>query len=159
MLKSPFTPINAKPKTQTPNSRKRRKGRESVGKLTIREIVERKDGYSRKTFLVQADGTAEGGHGRKKFKTLVEAEAFTDLKSVELTNAQTTLNSIITRLSKSQVQDAESAFNRLGVRYSLAQAGEYFLRHFVPPVNPVCLTDALDNFLEARRHEESDLSR
>ena len=69
--------------------RARRAAREPIGKLTLREITDRKDGYSWTTFLVQGWREADGRHGRKKFKTRDEAEGFIATKNVELANTGT----------------------------------------------------------------------
>ncbi len=138
---------------QKRNRRARRTARERSGKLTIRELTERKDGYSWMTFLVQGWRDEKGRHGRKKFKTREEAEAFVNTKNVELANADTALHNIVTRLSKSQVEEAEAAFTRLSGRYSLGESVDYFLRHFAQSDNPVSLDDARDAFLEARERE------
>ena len=143
---------DANPST-VPSRKRSRKARESTGKLTVREIVEKKDGYSWTTFLVQGWRTPDGRHGRKKFKSRVEAESFIALKSVEQVNSKTVLNSVVTRLSTAQVHEAEGAFSRLGSRYSLGQAVEYFLRHFAQPADPISLEKAIDAFLDDRRHE------
>jgi hypothetical protein len=131
----------------------RRSPREAFGKLSLREITERKDGYSWTTFLVQGWRTPDGQHGRKKFKTRAEAEAFIATKGVELANSDTALHNVVTRLSKAHVEEAEAAFNRLGGRHTLGEAVDYFLRHFAQPDNPVALDSARDAFLDARERE------
>lgn len=133
--------------------RARRAVREPIGKLTLREITDRKDGYSWTTFLVQGWREADGRHGRKKFKTKDEAEGFIATKNVELANTGTNLHNVVTRLSKGHVEEAEAAFTRLAGRYSLGEAVDYFLRHFAQPDNPVSLDAARDAFLETRERE------
>lgn len=139
-----------------PKSRKRRArsaARESIGDLTLREIIESKDGYSWATFLVQGWRDGDGKHGRRKFKTRAEAEAFIATKNVELTNSDTSLHNVVTRLPKARVEEAEAAFSRLADRYSLGDAVDYFLRHYAQPDNPVALAAALHAFLDARERE------
>ena len=127
--------------------------RESFGKLTLREITDRKDGYSWATFLVQGWRDENGRHGRRKFKTREEAEAFIATKGVELANAGTSLHNVVTRLSRRQVEEAEGAFSRLAGRYPLGEAVDYFLSHFAQTENPMPLDDARDAFLDARERE------
>ena len=131
----------------------RRTTREPIGKLTLREITDHKAGYSWTTYLVQGWRDEEGRHGRKKFKTREEAEAFIATKNVELTNADTALHNVVTRLSKAHVEEAEAAFTRLGGRYTLGNAVDYFLRTFAQPETPVALDKARDAFLDARERE------
>lgn len=141
------------PASKTRKRRARASAREAIGKLTLREIAERKDGYSWTTFLVQGWRDGEGRHGRKKFKTREEAEAFIATKNVELANADTSLHNVVTRLSKAHVEEAEAAFSRLAGRYPLGDAVDYFLRHFAQPDNPVPLDEAMRAFLDARERE------
>ena len=143
---------NTLPRKTTPR-RARRAAREPIGSLTLREIVESKDGYSWTTFLVQGWREADGRHGRKRFKTREEAEAFIATKNVELANTDTTLHNVVTRLSKAHVEEAEAAFTRLGARYTLGEAVDYFLRTFAQPENPIALDAARDAFLDARERE------
>lgn len=143
---------NTLPRKTTPR-RARRAARESLGNLTLREVTESKAGYSWATFLVQGWREADGRHGRKRFKTREEAEAFISTKNVELANTDTTLHNVVTRLSKAQVEEAEAAFNRLAGRYPLGEAVDYFLRHYAQPENPMPLDSARDAFLAARESE------
>jgi hypothetical protein len=138
------------PAFKAANRRGRKPVREAIGRLTLRPLAERKDGYAWTTYLVQGFRDAAGRHARKKFKTRAEAEAFMAIKNVELANAGTALHNVVTRLSKAQVEEAEAAFSRLAGRYALGDAVDYFLRHFAQPDNPVPLDDALHAFLEAR---------
>lgn len=142
------------PKTGTRRPRHaKRSRRETFGKLSLREITESKDGYSWQTYLVQGWRDAEGRHARKKFKTRGEAEAFIATKGVELTNTDTNLNTIVTRLTKAQVEEAEGAFTRLAGRHTLGEAVDYLLRTFAQPDTPVSLDAARDAFLNARERE------
>ena len=102
--------------------RAKRSLRENFGKLSLRETSDRNDGYAWTTYLVQGWREADGRHGRKKFKTHAEAEAFIATKGVELANADTTLHNVVTRLGKHQVEEAEAAFTSLGGRYTLREA-------------------------------------
>lgn len=148
--------VEMKPESPTRkarSSRKRRPASERIGKLRIRESLRREGGYSWTEFIVQGWRDESGRHARKKFKTRADAEAFVATKNVELTNADTALNNVVTRLSKAQVEEAEAAFTRLASRHSLGEAVDYFLRHFAQPDSPVPLDVARDAFLEARGRE------
>ena len=125
----------------------------TFGKLSLREILEASDGYSWTSYLVQGFKTEDGRHGRKKFSDRDDALAWIATKNVELQNADTALHNHVTRLTKAQVQDAEGAFHRLAGRYTLADAVDYFLRHFAQPDTPTPMDRALDQFLEARERE------
>ena len=140
------------PKTGS-RRRAKRSPRETFGKLSLREITESKAGYSWKTYLVQGWREDDGRHGRKRFKTREEAEAFISTKGVELANADTSLHSVVTRLSKAQVEEAEGAFTRLAGRYTLGDAVDYFLRTFAQPDTPVPLDNARDAVLDARERD------
>ncbi|WP_461784389.1 hypothetical protein [Prosthecobacter sp.] len=125
--------------TKQPRAKKqaRREGAKKGGKLTIREITETADGYSWTTYLVQGF-REEGKWKRRKFRDRGDAEAFVALKSVEMMNHGTSLREVVTVLSREQVKEAESAFNRLAElertgdtsrRHSLGAAVEFYLKH------------------------------
>lgn len=146
--------------TPTPKQTRARRGRKSkrspreiFGKLSVREIAQTKDGYTWTSYLVQGFRDAEGRHARRKFKTHGEAVAFIGTKGVELVNADTTLHTVVTRLTKAQVEEAEGAFSRLAGRHSLGEAVDYFLRDFAQPDDPKPLDRARDAFLDARERE------
>ena len=124
-MKAPSIPRQTTPRR---SRRAKRSPREAFGKLSLREITDSKDGYTWTTYLVQGWREADGRHGRKKFKTRAEAEAFIATKGVEVVNADTSLHNVVTRLSKAHVEEAEAAFTRLGGRYTLGEAVDYFLR-------------------------------
>ena len=149
-MKAPSIPRQTTPRR---SRRAKRSPREAFGKLSLREITDSKDGYTWTTYLVQGWREADGRHGRKKFKTRAEAEAFIATKGVEVVNADTSLHNVVTRLSKAHVEEAEAAFTRLGGRYTLGEAVDYFLRTFAQPENAVSLDAARDAFLDARERE------
>lgn len=129
-----------KAKTKRPRATKtaRRTGAKKGGKLTIREITETADGYSWTTYMVQGFRDEAGKWKRRKFRDRSDAEAFVALKSVEMLNQDTRLREVVTTLSREQVKEAESAFNRLAElerdgdtsrRHSLGAAVEFYLKH------------------------------
>lgn len=126
--------------TKRPRAAKqaRREGAKKGGKLTIREITETADGYSWTTYLVQGFRGEDGKWKRRKFRDRGDAEAFVALKSVEMMNHGTSLREVVTVLTREQVKEAESAFNRLAEleregessrRHSLGAAVEFYLKH------------------------------
>lgn len=155
----------SKPPTRRRTRRPKTSAKTTFGKLSVREILETKDGYSWTAYMVQGFKTPDGRHGRKKFSDRDEALAWIATKNVELQNADTALCNVVTRLSKAQVEEAEGAFNRLAGRYTLGEAVDYFLRHFAQPDHTVRLDHALsgvkgskertaiEGFLEARERE------
>ena len=143
----------------TKTKRKRRTGRAtaaprtSFGKLSLREISETSDGYKWTSYLVQGFRDEAGRHGRKKFKTRDDALAWIATKGVELVNTDTALHNVVTRLSKTQVEEAESAFTRLAGRHALGEAVDFFMRNYAQPDTPTPLDRALEAFLENRERE------
>jgi hypothetical protein len=129
-------------KTKTKHTRatkhERRTGAKKGGKLTIREITETADGYSWTTYMVQGFRDEAGKWKRRKFRDRGDAEAFVALKSVEMMNHGTSLREVVTTLSREQVKEAESAFNRLAElerdadttrKHTLGAAVEFYLKH------------------------------
>ena len=120
--------------------------------LTLREITETKNGFQWNTCMVQ--GWREGDTWkRKRFKDRDDALAFIYQKQVELANASGAKHLVNTRLDENQVNEAEDAFHRLGSRYSLREAVEYFIRHFCEPDFKITMKDARVKFIEGKERE------
>lgn len=124
---------------------------QKANKVSLREIEETADGYSYKTFL--ARWKEDGRDRKKRFKDQMEAEAFILTKQVELGNKDAVLHSAVTRLSPGQVHEAEAAFQRLGDRYTLTEAVEFFLSNFTRPDFTLPIVDAVKAFLEGKERE------
>ena len=62
------------------------------------QVTESKSGYAWTTYMVQGWREADGRHGRKRFKSREEAEAFIATKNVELANSDTALHTGLRRL-------------------------------------------------------------
>ncbi len=123
----------------------------SRARVSLREIEESADGYTYKTFLVR---WRENGKDRKKrFKNQAEAEGFVLTKEVELGNESVSLHNTVTRLSPDQVREAESAFQRLGDRYTISEAVEFFLSNFTRPDFTIPIAKAVRAFLEAKEKD------
>ncbi len=120
--------------------------------LTLRPITEHKDGFQWTTYLVQGwrEGTA---WKRRKFKDRADAVAFMNLKAVELENDSGEKHRVVTRLTREQVEEAESLMTRLGNRYTLKEAVDYFLKHFCEPDHKITMKDALVKFIEGKERE------
>ncbi len=120
--------------------------------LTLREITESKDGFTWSTWLVQ--GWKEGdAWKRRKFKDRSDAEAFIYRKQVELANDSGASHRVVTRLNEDQVKEAEDAIHRLGDRYSLREAVDYFIRHFCEPDFVITIGDAKKQFKDGKERE------
>jgi site-specific recombinase XerC len=123
----------------------------SRSKVSLREVEEKADGYSYSTFLVR---WRENGKDRKKrFKKKAEAEGFVLTKQVELGNETVNLHNAVTRLTPDQVREAESAIQRLGDRYTLAETVEFFLSNFTRPDFTISIAKAVREFLEAKEKD------
>jgi hypothetical protein len=117
--------------------------------ITLSEVEESKDGYTWKTYLVQ--GWQEAGKWkRRKFKNLRDADAFVDQLQVTLKNAGGAKHLIQTRMTEEQAKEAEDAFHRLGDRYAMREAIDYFLAHFCNPDFKITIKDAKVKFLGAK---------
>jgi len=68
----------------------------------------------------------DGRRIRRKFSDRQKALDWKNLKEIELTNRGRKLHSIITDLSDEQIKEAQACFLRLGDRYTLTQAIDYF---------------------------------
>jgi site-specific recombinase XerD len=120
--------------------------------LSIREINESKDGFQWSTFLVQ--GWREGdAWKRRKFKDKDAALSFIYKKQVELANDYGASHRVVTRLNDDQVKEAEDAIHRLGSRYTLREAVDYFIRHFCEPDFKITMKDARTKFIEGKERE------
>lgn len=116
----------------------------SPGKLTIREVFYQKNGTTYTSWQVQG-WKEDGKWQRKQFKERKKADRFVAKKNVELLNA-VKLHDVTTKLTHAQVEEAEAAVNRLGERYSLGDAVEYFLTHFAEPEDPTTFQEAIRQF-------------
>ena len=120
-------------------------------RVSLREIEESADGYTYKTFLVR---WRENGKDRKKrYKDQAEAEGFVLTKQVALGNKDAVLHNAVTRLSPGQVHEAEAAIQRLGDRYTLTEAVEFFLANFTRPDFTISIAEAVRAFLEGKEKD------
>jgi hypothetical protein len=70
------------------------------------------------------------GHGiRRRFKKEIDARDFRRRKENELRNIVNRTHTVETSLSGEQMEEAENAFRRLGNRYTLTGAIDFYLKH------------------------------
>src|SRR5690606_9189477 len=79
--------------------------------------------------------------------------SFIYLKQVELANDSGASHRVVTRLDAEQVKEAEDAIHRLGSRYTLREAVDYFIRHFCEPDFKITMKDARMKFIEGKERE------
>ena len=103
------------------------------------------DGYEWTTHRVE--GRDENGQRiRKCFKDRRQADAFITAMRTKLLNAQTAVTTAVTRLTPDQLKQAESAFARLGSRYTLDEVVGYFVANYAAPDESVTLDKAIEAF-------------
>jgi len=88
----------------------------------------------------------DGRRIRRKFSDRQKALDWKNLKEIELTNRGRKLHSIITDLSDEQIKEAQACFLRLGDRYTLTQAIDYFFGHYQKPDFKISLSEATVKF-------------
>lgn len=137
------------PMPNPPRKPQLRRVRTAADKLQIRVVEAVERGHRVRFYRVEGY-LPDGTRLRKRFKTLGEAEGALSVHRVKATNSKTALNSITTPLSLDEVRDAEAALTRLKGRHSLAEAVDYFLRHYAAPDEAKPLPDAQADFLDAR---------
>lgn len=120
--------------------------------ITIRDNSEFKKGVHYHSFLVQG-WKEEGKWQRKQFKTRGEAERFVALKRVEMENKGRAQQMVLSPLTETQHQEAQTAFELLGKDYSLTEAVSYFLRNHRPPDFEIRLSEALDLYLDDKERD------
>jgi hypothetical protein len=89
----------------------------------------RKGGHKQTGWLVDwRDET--GKRRRKKFHDPKEAKSFQSQKQAEVLNISRAVRCVHTRLTDTQLEQAEMAVTRLGERYSLLQVIDFFFAHY-----------------------------
>jgi Phage integrase, N-terminal SAM-like domain len=99
---------------------------------------------------------SDGRRIRKKFSDRQKALDWKNLKEIELTNRGRKLHSVITDLSDEQIKEAQACFIRLGDRYTLTQAIDYFLGHYQKPDFKISLSEATVKFRGALEGQVRD---
>lgn len=101
------------------------------GRFTVTEVSRTEHRVTYSTFLVR--GWLNGRRIRKQFKDRAEAHDEKLALEIEAANLGGEIRPRNTRLSVSQLIEAEAAFTRLGTR-PLSSAVEWLLSTFQPPV-------------------------
>lgn len=86
----------------------------------------------------------------KQFPTEREAKDFHDLEVINAKNRDIQFTSVTTKLSREQLEEAESAFHALGEGYTLKEAVEYFLKYHRPADKEMPLSEAVFRYTEAK---------
>jgi hypothetical protein len=107
------------------------------------------DGYEWTTHRVEGRDD-NGNRIRRCFKDRKQADAFVTAMRTKLLNAQTAVTTAVTRLTPDQLKQAESAFARLGSRYTLDEAVSYFVDNYAAPDEVVTLKTAVEKFSEGK---------
>jgi len=114
-------------------------------------------GYKYTTFMV-VGRDHRGKRLRKTFKDRNDAVAFVTGMRTKLLNEETAVRPAMTRMSPTQMRQAESAFERLG-RYSLDECVTYFLTNYAAPDETITLDDAIEKFLAGKDDVRSNTLR
>jgi hypothetical protein len=123
----------------------------------VRRMV-REHGYEYPIIMVEGR-TSDGLRIRKRFKSEEEARSWKGIREIQALNEHSEFHPVVTKLTQQQITEAENAFNRLGTRYSLTSALDFFLKHCCEPDVILSLEDALARFLEAKAGHIRDRSR
>lgn len=115
--------------------------------VRIKTATVRCNGVTYRTHLVI--GSLAGRRIREQFKSRDEAEGRKNELEVEAANLSGSTRARTTRLTESQLAEAESAFTRLGGR-SLSAAVEWYLATYRPPETATTLETAVTAFLAER---------
>jgi hypothetical protein len=98
----------------------------------------------------------DGKRIRKKFRSRDKAVDWKNLKEIELRNRGRKLHSVITDLSAEQINEAQACFLRLGDRYTLTQAVDFFFGHYQQPDFKISLSEAAVKFRGAQEGQVRD---
>jgi hypothetical protein len=104
----------------------------------------------------------EGHRQRKQFADHNEAALFSSEKHTELLNRGSSHRNISTILSEPDIREAESCITRLGGKYKLAEAVDFFLKHFNEPNFKITVSEASVKFrasLEGRVRDRTLVQR
>jgi hypothetical protein len=119
----------------------------AILKITIRPKVYEKNGKYYTTHLVQG-WKEKGKWKRKEFKSEDEAKTFAALKEIELKNKGRAVRMVNTSMTDNQVNEAGTAFEKLGKTYSLPDAVEFFLKNHRPPDFMIPFSEGLGIYLD-----------
>jgi hypothetical protein len=111
----------------------------------VRELEYKKDGATYQSYQVIWKDH-EGRRQRKQFADHNEAALFSSEKHTELLNRGSSHRNVSTILSEPDIRAAESCITRLGGKYKLAEAVDFFLKHFHEPDFKITVSEASVKF-------------
>jgi integrase len=123
----------------------------------IRELTYSKNRKEYKSHRVDWTDAAGKRHQRQ-FTDRNEASLFSSEKYTELLNQGASHRNISTVLPAEVVREAEACVTRLGNRYSLTQAVDFFLEHFHEPEFKISVSEASVQFRGALEGQVRDRS-
>jgi integrase len=115
----------------------------------VTEIASVKNGETYKYFQV-AWTDRDGKRQRKQFTDRPKAAVFASETHTSLINQGSAHRSFSTILSEPLLREAEACASRLGGKYTLTQATDYFLKHFQDPDFTITIQDASVKFRGAK---------
>ena len=113
----------------------------------IKTVTVSERGFTYRTHRLT--GWLNGRRIREQFRNRDEAEGRKNALEVEASNAVSGTRARVTRLSETQLAEAESAFARLGAR-SLSEAVGWYLANYRPPQVATPIGTATTQFLADR---------
>ena len=97
--------------------------------------------------IVMVEGRdSDGKRIRKRFKSEEEARTWKGLQEIKALNHHSELYSVVTKLTQSQISEAEALVARISDRYTLTQVGDYFFQHFHEPDFKISFSEASVKF-------------
>ena len=123
-----------------------------MNSLKISKRTRKEHGYSVEFWQVTGVDS-DGQRIRKRFQDRGEALKWMSLRDVSLLNDTAQLHSAVTVLSPSQVKEAEAAFSRLGTRYSITEAVDFFVKNHCEPDFKINVHTAFEKCSDAKKVE------
>ena len=89
---------------------------------------------------------SDGKRIRKRFKSEEEARTWKGLQEIKALNHHSELYSVVTKLTQSQISEAEALVARISDRYKLTECIDFFLQHFHEPDFKISFSEASVKF-------------
>jgi integrase family protein with SAM-like domain len=112
--------------------------------ITVKRVTQREHGVEYKTWMVA--GYVNGKRIRIRCQSQQEALMRKSEKETEAINSERSSRFIQTRLTATQLNEAEFCFDRLAPRYGLTEAVDYFLKNFHAPDFAITVGEASVKF-------------
>src|SRR3984893_11425383 len=116
--------------------------------IAIKRVELKQHGFSYETWEVHGY-RADGTRIRIRCKSEEEARIRKSEKETKAINTERSSRFIQTRLTATQLSEAESCFDRLVPKYTLTEAVDYFLKHFHAPDFTITVGEASTKFRAA----------